>query len=93
MTGNPIPQRIHRDDREVIVTWSADHVAHFPARALRLQCHCATCREELTGQQLLDPSSVPADVRPLAIGLVGSYGMRIDWSDGHGTGIYTWRDL
>lgn len=93
MTDNPIPRRVHRDDREIVITWDDDHVGHYPARDLRLGCQCATCREELTGQPLLDPASVPADVRPLAVQLVGSYAMRIDWSDGHRTGIYTWRYL
>lgn len=93
MIDNPIPQRIHRDDREIIVSWSETHVAYFPARMLRLNCHCATCREELTGRPLLDPAAVPEDVRPLTVQLVGSYGMRVEWSDGHHTGIYTWRYL
>jgi DUF971 family protein len=47
------------------------------------------CVEEMTGRPLLEPESVPADVRPLAVGLVGTYGLRIQWSDGHATGIYT----
>lgn len=93
MTRHPIPQRIHRDDREIVVTWTADHVSHYPARWLRLRCHCAACREELSGRPLLDPASVPADVRPLVVQLVGGYAIRIDWSDGHGTGIYTYEYL
>ncbi len=93
MPDLPIPQHIHRDDRELVVTWSDDHESHYPARWLRLRCHCATCREEMTGRPLLDPATVPEDVRPLTVQLVGSYGIRIDWSDGHGTGIYTYKYL
>jgi DUF971 family protein len=36
---------------------------------------------------------VPEDVRPVAIELVGAYGLRVRWSDGHGTGIYTFDRL
>lgn len=93
MKAIPVPERIHRDDREVTITWSGDHVSRFPARALRLHCHCAVCRDELTSRPLLDPTTVPDDVKPVAISLVGSYAIRVDWSDGHNTGIYTYEYL
>ena len=63
------------------------------ARELRLACPCAGCREELSGRPLLDPAGVPADVRALAVALVGAYGIRVTWSDGHATGIYTFDNL
>lgn len=93
MTDIPIPERIHRADDAVVITWSSDHVGRYAARALRLACHCAVCREELTGRPLLDPNTIPDDVRPLSITLVGSYAIRIVWSDSHDTGIYTYEHL
>jgi DUF971 family protein len=51
------------------------------------------CVEETTGRPLLDPATVPADVRPLKVALVGAYAIRIDWSDGHSTGIYPYELL
>jgi len=69
------------------------HTGFFPARDLRMACPCAACVEEMTGRPLLNPSSVPPDVRPLSLALVGAYGLKIDWSDGHGTGIYTFERL
>ena len=47
----------------------------------------------MTGSNLLNPTSVPEDVRPLSIELVGAYGFCVRWSDGHGTGIYTYESL
>ena len=47
----------------------------------------------MTGKPLLDPATVPADIRPLSVELVGAYGLRVHWSDGHGTGIYTFENL
>jgi DUF971 family protein len=47
----------------------------------------------MSGRPLLDPARVPADVRPLSVALVGAYGLRVNWSDGHGTGIYTFERL
>jgi len=65
----------------------------FQARRLRLSCPCAECVEEMSGKPLLQPESVPLDIRPLSVGLVGSYGLKVNWSDGHGTGIYTFERL
>ena len=93
MIPKPIPERIDRHDREIVIAWSGDHVGHYPARELRLRCPCAMCRDEMTGARLLDPATVGDDVRPLTVHLVGSYAMRIDWSDGHDTGIYTYEFL
>jgi DUF971 family protein len=55
---------------------------------LRLSCRCAGCVDEFTGQPLLDQARIPEDVHPLAIHYVGNYALRIDWNDGHGTGIF-----
>jgi ATP-binding protein involved in chromosome partitioning len=88
-----VPRRIRRTDEGLEIEWEPDHVAQFPARGLRLACPCAACVEEMSGRPLLDPASVPADVRPLAVSLVGTYGIRVQWSDGHGTGIYTFARL
>ncbi len=93
MTDAPVPERIHRGDREIVVTWDGSHVSRFPARELRLACPCATCRDEFTSSVLLDPASVPQDIRALQVWLVGNYAIKIRWSDGHDTGIYTYEYL
>ena len=88
------PVEIRRvDDREIRVTWSDSHLSVFPNKMLRDRCPCAGCVHELTGQRLLDPRSVPEDIRAEAIELVGRYAIRVRWSDGHGTGIYTFQRL
>jgi ATP-binding protein involved in chromosome partitioning len=47
----------------------------------------------MSGRRLLDPATVAPDIRPLEVRLVGAYGLRIGWSDGHATGIYTFERL
>ena len=47
----------------------------------------------MTGRPLLNPATVPQDVRAERIALVGSYALKIGWSDGHDTGIYTYEWL
>jgi ATP-binding protein involved in chromosome partitioning len=87
----PIPHAISRRDDGVLIEWEeGGHEGFFPARELRLACPCAACVEEMSGRPILDPAAVPPDIRPLSLALVGSYGLRIQWSDGHGTGIYTY---
>lgn len=88
------PYAITRRDDGLLIEWTPEgHSALFPARALRLACPCAECVEEMSGRPLLDPARVPQDIRPLSVSLVGGYGIRIGWSDGHGTGIFTFQSL
>ena len=89
-----IPHAINRRDDGILIEWDAlGHQGLFGARPLRLGCPCAGCVEEMTGRPLLDPDSVPSDVRPVQVSMVGTYGLRVSWSDGHGTGIYTFARL
>ena len=90
----PIPHAITREPGGVRIDWDdAGHTWLYPARPLRLACPCAGCVEEMTGRTLLNPTSVPEDVHPESLALVGSYGLRIRWSDGHDTGIYAFDRL
>lgn len=86
----PAPFAIRRRDDGVVIEWAPGGTpVHIPARALRLACPCAACVDEMTGRAVLDPGSVPEDVQPRRLSLVGGYGLKVEWSDGHATGIYT----
>ena len=89
-----IPVAITRRDDGILIEWDKQgDRTFFEARALRLACPCAACVEEMSGRPLLDPARVPEDIKPLRIALVGAYGLRVDWSDGHDTGIYVFERL
>jgi len=89
-----IPYAITRSEEGILIQWEeGTHEGFYPARMLRLACPCAGCVEEMSGRPLLDPGTVPPDIRPVSLALVGAYGLRIQWSDGHGTGIYTFNQL
>lgn len=92
-SDDSIPSAIHRDDAQLTITWNEDDVCVYAARELRLACQCAGCVEEMSGRPLLDPATVPTTVKPLTVSLVGNYAIQIAWSDGHSTGIYTYRQL
>ena len=88
------PARIRQaSPSELAITWQDGHESIYPVRELRLACGCAVCVDEWTGEDRLDPASVPEDVRPLKIESVGRYALQIQWSDGHETGIYPFRRL
>ncbi len=79
-------------ERVLAVTWP-DRNADFPFVFLRGQCTCAQCVNEWTGEKILDPATIPADLSVNNMELVGSYALRIHWSDGHNSGLYTWQRL
>ena len=55
---------------------------------LRLNCMCALCVNELTGQKLVKPSQIRPDIAPKEIVPLGNYALNITWNDGHSSGIY-----
>ncbi len=77
----------------ITIIWDDEHQSSYPARALRLACRCAACVEEMSGVPLLDPKTVPDNIRARAIRVVGQYAINIDWSDNHSTGLYRFADL
>lgn len=75
------------------LSWEDGKKATVRFRDLRLACPCAVCVDEWTGAKLLDPTRVPDDVRPVAMEPVGNYAVQIRWSDGHESGIFSFRLL
>jgi ATP-binding protein involved in chromosome partitioning len=47
----------------------------------------------MTGARLLIPDKVPLDIRITRIWSVGNYAIGLAFSDGHDTGIYTFKSL
>jgi len=78
---------------QLAIAWLDGAESRFDVRALRLACRCAHCVDEWSGENRLDPTTVPSDVHPLRIQSVGRYAIGIEWSDGHSTGIYSFRQL
>jgi DUF971 family protein len=88
------PERIEVSERgDLVIHWPGGPVVAIPPKQLRDQCPCASCIEEGTGRKILDPASIPDDIRPLEVKGVGNYAVQLQWSDGHGSGIYTWQTL
>jgi ATP-binding protein involved in chromosome partitioning len=78
---------------EVRFIWEEGVEDVWPARDLRIACTCAHCQSEATGERLLDPTTIPADLTIRDMSLVGNYGVNVHFSDGHSTGIYRFANL
>jgi Mrp family chromosome partitioning ATPase/DUF971 family protein len=60
--------------------------------ALRRDCKCASCVEEMTGRQILQPQSVSEMIKPTSIQPCGNYALSVAWSDGHRS-LYPYRQI
>ena len=70
------------------IVWNDGHQSLITVRTLRLECRCANCVDEWSREKILKEASIPQDVRPVNIETIGRYALKIDWSDGHNTGMY-----
>ncbi len=78
---------------EVRFVWDDGLEDVWSTRELRIACTCANCQSEATGERLLDPATVPAEITVSDMQLMGNYGVGIHFSDGHTTGIFRFRNL
>lgn len=93
MAQPPISVNVIRADRVVEVTWEFGHVGRYPIKLLRTSCGCAACVNEFTGEPILDPATISDEIGISALQAVGYYAIRFTFTDGHDTGIATWKRL
>jgi len=94
MPNTPHPLRIFRTPQgQLGIEWQDHQRSLFTLWDLRVACPCAACVDEWTGKNLLDPTSIPADIAIERVQSVGRYALGISWSDGHRSGIYTYERL
>ncbi|WP_101066194.1 P-loop NTPase [Roseovarius salinarum] len=84
---------LDHDDTGLLLRWADGHEQCIAPRDLRLACRCAACRDEMSGKPILDPDTVPLDIRLTRIWSVGNYALGMAFSDGHESGIYTFKAL
>ena len=109
MTDFVAPVRLDlKKDEKLEVEWSDGRKSVYTISKLRGACPCALCRsirEKQDPHALMQPEKPKRPVltvlpgnysQPLAVvgaEMVGNYAIRLDWSDGHGSGIYSWQYL
>ncbi|MFY0312628.1 P-loop NTPase [Leisingera sp. D0M16] len=94
-TGGPADCLAGLDHHDVglILRWADGVEQRLAPRDLRLVCPCAQCQDEMTSARLLDSDRVPFDIGITRIWSVGNYALGMAFSDGHDTGIYTFKAL
>jgi DUF971 family protein len=81
------------DDFTIRITWADSRECRYSAAALRRHCPCAQCVNEWTGERVLKPEAIAEELEISDLSLVGRYAINFRWSDGHETGIYSFRYL
>lgn len=81
------------DSRTLSIVWNDGRHDLYDVVQLRRRCPCAMCIDEWTHEKRLKESDVADTLRPVQIDSVGSYALKIQFSDGHRTGIYTFQML
>ena len=81
------------------IDWKDGLHSDYELRYLRHHCPCAVC----TGSHGTPPEAPPIDPGPfqmysaplkmVSVEPIGAYAIRILWSDGHGSGIYSFEHL
>jgi DUF971 family protein len=88
------PREIKQEgDGGLRITWADDTVCTYTAAELRRHCPCAQCVNEWTGERVLKAESISDELTIADLNLVGRYAINFRWSDGHETGIYSFRYL
>lgn len=93
MRNPPTSIKLHREERVLEIQWDSEATHRLGAYELRCDCQCAACVDENTGKRILDIAAVPHDIGVTGAKLVGAYSIRLDFSDGHSTGLFTWDHL
>ena len=93
MHESPTDVKVKRADGTLLLTWPDGSTSTISLRRLRQECRCAHCIDERTGRPILDPESVPPDVSVTSMKPVGNYALAFTFTDGHDTGIYSWKHL
>ncbi len=86
-------QIIEDGDSEISIVWSDNKETFYNAAFLRKACPCASCVNEWTGEKILDTSKISDELNFLNISIVGRYALSFRFSDGHDTGIYSFKYL
>lgn len=95
-TPSPTPTDLSRIDAgRLRIAWSDGAVSEYLAADLRDACPCASCREKRKAPPA-PPSQLtvlaPGEAAPATVaGMtpVGAYAYRIEFGDGHNTGLFS----
>ena len=104
MTPTTTPLKLDlKKDKQLDIDWQDGRHCTYPLTLLRAMCPCAQCRlqrEQRDPHSIMDqprkkttltilPGNYAEPVTVKDAELIGNYAMKIEWSDGHDSGIYS----
>ncbi len=87
----PVEIKLHRQSRLLELTYADGRRVELPCEYLRVYSPSAEVRGHGPGQEVLQVGKQHVNID--AIEPMGHYGIKLRFSDGHDTGIYTWELL
>lgn len=91
------PESIKLNKNRLEIEWNDKQKISIGLEYLRNQCPCADCKGEQILTTPMRPVKRTADNPEMYkikdIQLMGNYGIKIFWGDGHNTGVYNWEYL
>lgn len=78
-----------KDNQTFTIEWNDGKIVDYRLSELQRKCPCANCRDEVTGERLLDPSRIDDNVNAKRVVSVGRYALRVEFTSGCSTGIYS----
>ena len=91
MIEQPTEITLHQQSRAIEIAFADGARYHLPYEFLRVYSPSAEVRGHGPGQEVLQVGK--QDVNVLGVEPVGSYAMKIEFNDGHDSGLYTWEYL
>lgn len=81
------------DNHRFEVEWSDGRIKRYRLSDLQKECPCALCVDESTGERSANGKAVKDDVRAHRLFSVGRYAVRVEFTSGCSTGIYSYEFL
>jgi len=100
MSLQTTPIRLNlKKDEKLEIDWQDGLKSTYPLSLLRSLCPCALCRQVREDDQVkkstlqILPGNYAHPLHVIDAELVGGYALRLEWSDNHGSGIYSFQYL
>ena len=91
MSAAPTNITLHQKSRVLEIAFDDGRTFRLPYEYLRVYSPSAEVRGHGPGQEVLQTGKQSVEIR--SVEAVGSYAVQPLFSDGHGTGIYSWEYL
>ena len=95
ITEPPTLLQLDKKRRLLVIEWGTGNLREYAWDVLRKVCPCAGCRSK-RGQVSVSSDPMVFNLTPVnsyeleQIEVIGNYAIKLMWSDGHSTGIYSW---